>query len=281
MIRISIIIVGLLLLSIGKIFAQDFSGMAVYETKMTAPKITFSGSGITPEIEKSLEEKVKKNFEKTYTLSFDKSASLYEEEERLKPPLSSSGGSGMQITVGDSGKKYKNIKEKRYALATEIMGKEFLIKDSLPKLNWKLENETRKIGDYTCYKATLVRKVEKSGFKDKESSGKAKTTSLLKDLESPDSETITAWYAPEIPISQGPDDYWGLPGLILEINEKKSVILCSKIVLNPKEKKEVKEPKNGKVVTQKEYDAILEKKMEEQLESFQNSKGKTIIRVGG
>jgi GLPGLI family protein len=34
----------------------------------------------------------------------------------------------------------------------------------------------------------------------------------------------------------------GLPGLILEINDGKTVILCSKIVLKPKEKTVIKAP---------------------------------------
>jgi GLPGLI family protein len=44
--------------------------------------------------------------------------------------------------------------------------------------------------------------------------------------------TITAWYTPEIPVNQGPENYWELPSLILEINDGKTVVLCSKIVLN-------------------------------------------------
>jgi GLPGLI family protein len=58
----------------------------------------------------------------------------------------------------------------------------------------------------------------------------------MDNLEMPKDVTITAWYTPEIPVNQGPENYWGLPGLILEINDGKTVILCSKIVLNPKEK---------------------------------------------
>jgi predicted GIY-YIG superfamily endonuclease len=58
--------------------------------------------------------------------------------------------------------------------------------------------------------------------------------------EMPKEISITAWYTPEIPINQGPENYWGLPGLILEVTDGKTVILCSKLVLNTKEKKETK-----------------------------------------
>jgi GLPGLI family protein len=74
--------------------------------------------------------------------------------------------------------------------------------------------------------------------------------------------TITAWYTPEIPVNQGPEGYWGLPGLILEVNDGKTTIFVQKC-LNPKDKVEIKAPNNGKEVSQKEYDEIVTKKMEE------------------
>jgi GLPGLI family protein len=73
-------------------------------------------------------------------------------------------------------------------------------------------------------------------------------------------------------VSQGPEGYWGLPGLILEVNDGKTTILCSKIVLNPKDKAEIKAPSNGKEVSQKEYDEIVVKKMEE-MQEMNNGRG--------
>ncbi len=60
--------------------------------------------------------------------------------------------------------------------------------------------------------------------------------SLASRIEIPSEVTVTAWYTLDIPISQGPGEYWGLPGLILEVSEGRTAILCSKITLNPKEK---------------------------------------------
>ena len=88
----------------------------------------------------------------------------------------------------------------------------------------------------------------------------------MDDIEIPKEITITAWYTPEIPVNQGPESYWGLPGLILEVNDGKTTILCSKVVLNAKEKVEIKAPTNGKVISQKEYDETVVKKMEEMQE---------------
>jgi len=105
----------------------------------------------------------------------------------------------------------------------------------------------------------------------------------MDQVELPKEVTITAWYTPQIPISQGPENYWGLPGLILEINNGKTTILCTKVVLNSKDKKEIKPSTNGTVVTQKEYDDIAVKKMEEMRQMYQgngNSRGNG-TRIGG
>jgi len=80
-------------------------------------------------------------------------------------------------------------------------------------------------------------------------------------MDEPKDRTVTVWYTPEIPVSHGPDKYWGLPGLILEVNADKTHILCSKIIVNPKDKVVIKLPKKGKKVTRKEYEVLMEKQM--------------------
>ena len=74
---------------------------------------------------------------------------------------------------------------------------------------------------------------------------------------------VIAWYSPMIPVSQGPTEYWGLPGLILELSAGNTTMLCSKIVMNPEEKIEIKRPTKGEVVTKKEYNEIITGKMQE------------------
>ena len=95
----------------------------------------------------------------------------------------------------------------------------------------------------------------------------------------PSEITVTAWYAPEIPVSQGPENYYGLPGLILEVNDGKTVILCSKVVLNSKEKVTIKPSTKGKVVTEKEYNKIVADKMEE-MQKMNSGPGSGTFRMG-
>ena len=275
---------------------KDFQGMAVYESKTKTPdlKVRMEGNkNITPEMQKMMEERMKKMFEKTFILNFDKSASIYKEEEKLDAPQSQ-GGMGMRMMgsfTGGGGTFYKNVKEKTYVVDKEFMSKEFLVKDSLTNLKWKMEAETRVIGGYTCYKATAVKEASKTDFrnfrpkkeeqpkKESDNTTEGKKTNFMDAIEMPKEIIITAWYTPEIPVNQGPEGYWGLPGLILEVSDGRTTILCSKVVLNPKDKVEIKAVTKGKVVSQKEYDEIVIKKMEEFREMNQSRGGGMEIRI--
>ena len=85
-------------------------------------------------------------------------------------------------------------------------------------------------------------------------------------------ETI-AWFTPQIPVSNGPGKYHGLPGLILELKEGKTVILCTKVEINP-EKFELEEPRTGREIKLEKFNKLQKKKQEEQMERFKGRKGK-------
>ncbi len=277
--------------------AQEFQGMAVYESKTSTSDFKTRMEGnkeMTPDMQKMIEERMKKMFEKTFILNFDKSASIYKEEEKLDTPGQGGGGMRMMMSMtGGGGTYYKNVKEKSYTVDKEFMGKEFLVKDSLPNLQWKMEGETRVIGGYNCFKATAVRPASKTDFRNfrpkKEDAATTKPadatkkTNLMDELDMPKETIITAWYTPEIPVNQGPENYWGLPGLILEVNDGKTVVLCSKVVLNPKVKTEIKASTKGKVTTQKEFDETVLKKMEEfrEMNQGRGGNGGMRMRIGG
>lgn len=283
----SLFTIAIFLLGIFSVAAQkEFQGLAVYESKTSTSEMSKRMEGnknLTPEMRKMIEERMKGMFEKTFVLNFDRSASIYKEEEKLDAPGTSGNMRMMSSMMGGGGTYYKNVKEKFYSVDKEFMGKEFLIKDALPELEWKMESETKQVGGYTCYKATAKKPVEASDFRnmraknekkdDKKEEKKDQTTNFMDDFEMPKEILITAWYTPEIPVNQGPEGYWGLPGLILEVNDGKTIILCSKVVMNTKEKADIKAPNTGKVVTQKEYDEIVTAKMKEMQDMQRNGNG--------
>ncbi|WP_035091931.1 GLPGLI family protein [Aquimarina macrocephali] len=275
MIRIMILI---LLFVFEGLFAQDFQGIVTYKTNRKMD-LNMEDSKMNADMQKQLQEMLKKQFQKEYRLSFNATESVYREEENLGTPQPASG---VQIVVAGSGASnilYKNIKEKRFARKQDMMGKLFLVKDNLEKLDWKLEDETKKIGNYTCYKATAKRMGQRI------QNMRISTNDDNDEVTEPEEEeiTITAWYTPEIPVSNGPGNYWGLPGLILEINDGDQSILCAKIVLNPKKKVNISEPTKGKEVTEEKFEQIVEKKMKEMRDrESRRGDGESIrIRIGG
>ena len=266
-------------LLVASINAQDFQGKAIYKTHQKTA-IKFGGTGApNPELEKKMAERMKKMFQKTFILNFNKNESVYKEDAKLDAPRPQANG--MNIVVMGSGANdvfYKNIRENRFASKTEIMGKPFLIKDSIPKIEWELTGETKNIGTYTCYKATYTREEESVNISTE--NGEIKETKEML------TKITTAWYTPQIPVSNGPEEFGGLPGLILEINDGKLTIVCSEIVLNPSDKIEIKEPTKGKEISQKDFDKLQKEKSKEMMERFRSKrgdgKGNTIeIKIGG
>ncbi len=267
--------------------AQDFQGVATYKTQRKMDiKMDSSSTGVSKDQHAKMIEMMKKQFQKTFQLSFSKEASIYKEEESLDKPQV--GGGGMQIMMigggGGADILYKNTKEKRYADQKDTMGKIFLVKDEINPIDWKLESDSKYIGEYQCYKATYKKQVEV--FKEMSFSSNSKTKKEEEDKE-PEMEErlVTAWYTPQIPVNNGPGMYQGLPGLILEVHDGKQTIICSKIVINPEDQVEIKEPEKGKVVNQEKYDEIMDKKAKEMMERYaprSGSKGEGIqIRIGG
>lgn len=108
-----------------------------------------------------------------------------------------------------------------------------IIKDIYTPKNWEITTETKTIHGYLCYKA-----IYKYDYKARD--GQTKTSA------------VTAWFAPELPYGYGPKNYNNLPGLILELSEKETTFLASKIILSDAEVK-ITFPK-GKSVTREEYD---------------------------
>ena len=289
--------------------SQDFQGQAVYQSKTSTKEFVemMSQHGVSPDRLERIKQRMQNAFNMTFILTFDKSSSIYKEEERLDAPGEARGGRFFRMMSSDGGGTlYKDVKANQYCVDKEFFGKLFYIEDQIEKIDWKLENQTKKIGNYTCYKATAVVKVKETNFsfmrrgkkgdkKEEKSSEETKSDQISQkkenseneqkqktsskktlsfdDFEMPKETTITAWYSPEIPVSNGPSKYGGLPGLILEVNDGRTVLLCTKITLNSSEKQEIKPVKKGKKVTQEEFEQIVKKKTKEMRQMYQGRGG--------
>ena len=156
------IIVLALIAVFSKVNAQDFQGVAIYKTQRSID-IKMDSTQMNSEMQTQMMEMMKKQFQKTFKLTFNKEASLYKEDETLEKPQATMGGEFQVVMVGGGGGSdvlYKNAKDQRYADQKDTMGKIFLVKDDIEKIDWKLEADTKYIGEYQCYKATYTKQVE-------------------------------------------------------------------------------------------------------------------------
>lgn len=105
-------------------------------------------------------------------------------------------------------------------------------------LDWELINETKTIGNYTCYKAITTEKLY-----DRRGQGNYYNRKVI------------AWYTPKIPINYGPKYYNGLPGLVLQVKRSEFTLTATNLEFNP-ENEDVKINRIGKadnVISQEEY----------------------------
>lgn len=94
--------------------------------------------------------------------------------------------------VGNMGVIYKNKSSDTLKLAYKHSGKNIVINDVGVDFDWKILNETKLIENFKCYKAI-------TSFRGR---------------------NFVAWFTNDIPISDGPNKYGGLPGLIISIYDE-------------------------------------------------------------
>ena len=244
--------------------ANDFQGKATYISKSRLELGTW-GARMSEARKKQIAARLKNRLEKEFVLVFNKEESLFTEEEQLDAISGATDSCGKNFASGEN---YKNVKSDKQIQQQEFYGKKFLVKDRLQPMNWTLGNETKKIGNYTCFKATTFIPTDDllwysfswSRMRTTNDS-EEKTTEV--DDKSVDITEVEAWYTPQIPVRHGPSEYWGLPGLILEVSAGETTMLCSKIVLNPSDVIEIEAPSKGSVVTKSEYQDLIQNKMVE------------------
>lgn len=244
--------------------ANDFQGKATYISKSRLELGTW-GARMSEARKKQIAARLKNRLEKEFVLVFNKEESLFIEQEQLDAISGATDSWGKNFAAGEN---YKNVKSDKQIQQQEFYGKKFLVKDRLQPMTWTLGNETKKIGNYTCFKATTFIPTDDllwysfswSRMRTTNDS-EEKTTEV--DDKSVDITEVEAWYTPQIPVRHGPSEYWGLPGLILEVSAGETTMLCSKIILNPSDVIEIEAPSKGSVVTKSEYQDLIQNKMVE------------------
>jgi len=252
---------------------QEFQGQAHYFSK-SKMELGSWGARMSEAQKKQVAERLKNRLEKTYVLNFNKEESVFNEEDRLDAMSGATDSWGKNFTQG---KQYKNVKQNALVQSQEFYGKQFLVKDKLQKFEWIMGKETKQIGQYMCFKATAsVPSTELAWYNfswsDLRQAPVKEADSINAESKIPEVKMteVEAWYTPQIPVGHGPGEYWGLPGLILEVSAGNTTILCSKIVINPKEEIKIEAPDKGKEITKSEYQKTIKGKMLE----MRNNRGR-------
>ncbi|WP_191858086.1 GLPGLI family protein [Hanstruepera ponticola] len=259
----------LLIMTTVKVAAQEFQGQAEYFAKSGLELGTW-GATMSEAQKKQIQDRLKNRLEKTYILKFNVEESLFVEEEKLDAISGATDSWGKNFAPGD---KYKNVKNNTLLQEQEFYGKKFLVSDKLLKFEWNMTSESKKIGEYMCMKAVALVPSDSLTWFDF-SWGKLRSNEESKDTTEIKMTQVEAWYTPQIPVSHGPSEYWGLPGLILEVSADNTTMLCSKIVLNPKDKTKITPPEKGKQVTKSEYQEIIKTKMAEMRNMYSGRRGR-------
>jgi GLPGLI family protein len=255
-INVAIVTIVLLFEFGGTIPAQDFQGKAYYFSKSSL-ELGSWGARMSEAQKKQIKARLKNRLEKTYILSFNSTESIFVEEEKIDAISGATDSWGSNFARG---KQHKNISQEQLVQAQEFYGKRFLVKDQLLKIDWELGSESKEVGGYTCFKATAVVPTESLewfnfSWSDLPNPANEET---VKDIKL---SQVEAWYTMQIPVQHGPAEFWGLPGLILEVSTENTTLLCSEIISNPREKLKISPPKKGVDINIEEYRKTIMSKM--------------------
>lgn len=201
------------------------SGEVIYQVSLNRNKIEESiKKNQSSEASKHLKLLLKNASDVEYSLKFSRDESIYKHIKSMENEAKK-GINLTKIFAGNLNTIYYNNISKECLDQTTISGETFLIiKDPVI---WKLTSISKTISDYKCFKAVCL------------------------DSEGKESDVI-AWYAPAISFNYGPGRFNGLPGLILELEDKSVTFRAKNIKLNKKDIK-IKRPNKGTAITYDEF----------------------------
>lgn len=135
---------------------------------------------------------------------------------------------------------YKSYKSNIYYTVNnnQMLSLSVVKTDTLPTIQWQLEDSVKDVNGYEVNKATTYYK----------------------------GRHYTAWYTKSIPVPAGPWQLNGLPGLILEVEDSSHEIYfeLQSLDLNNNQKYDIIQPTaTYKVVSQQEYNSIIQNKQKQ------------------
>jgi GLPGLI family protein len=245
--------------------AQMKEGKIVYERKINMWKMITD-----PEMRTRIPEFRTSEFE----LLFNDQASLFRSvpEDEAPDPFASNGGErgGMRFAFRmPETTTYTDINAQMQYESRPMFEKIFLVVDSLSPLKWKISEETKTIAKHVCKKATTMitaQNIRIGGGGGARTMGRSNgdTTNRPTAAITPKETEVVVWYTEDIIASVGPDNYFGLPGAILEVDmDNGSTVTTATEVSAKYPKKELVQPTKGDKMNKVQFQDTMKKLMED------------------
>lgn len=202
------LLIIILITSFAGIKAQQFIDKAVIEFEVKTNMKKTIGNGVWADMLKENMPQFKTGY---YNFIFDGNKSIYKFNrwaDGPKVPEFMRRDDELNVYYFDH-EAEKLFQEKA------IVGSSFYVQDSVPKINWRLTNESREIAGFNCRKAVGI---------------------IM------DSVYVFAFYTEEILISGGPCTISGLPGMILGLTIPRlyTSFIATKVMVNGVKTEEIK-----------------------------------------
>ncbi len=168
-------------------------------------------------------------------LLFDQNKTYFqpnlEDNDKAKSGFWGRGGNQSQIN-----EVFTNLNQGTFTTKKSVFEEDFVVKDSVRKIDWKITSEVREIAGYNCRRANAI---------------------IM------DSVYVVAFYTDEIAVSGGPESFTGLPGMILGIALPHDNVswFATKVSEVAVAEKDLIAPTKGKPVTDKGLADILKSAM--------------------
>ncbi|MGM9475570.1 GLPGLI family protein [Pedobacter sp. GSP4] len=177
---------GLTLLLISTIVLVKAQTVFIKSAKITFEKKVNQKQQIAENdwISDDAKDKMSKYRTSNWEYDFNDSLSVY----RAKPKEALSDNSFFFISGDNTNEMFTDFSKKTRVIRKPINGEDFILKDTIPQLNWKIMHDVRKIAGYECRKSIAIIN---------------------------DTVSVIAFYSDEILLRGGPEGFTGLPGMIL------------------------------------------------------------------
>jgi len=211
--------------------AQITQGVITYEMRMDVHRNI-------PEDRQELKAMIPQFRTDNFELFFTPGASLYKAREDANQ-MATAGGGGMRMMMRmPRAETHVDRQHNERTVFQDVLGRNFLIVDTIGIEPWKFGNEQMEIEGYMCLMAWQIDSMAK--------------------------QEITAWFTPNLPPFLGPDRYTSLPGTVLavDINNGERVWVARNIEAREVKPADVRKPSRGQRMTRAEFNKFIEEQMQ-------------------